>query len=184
MGLATPGVDRAASCVTARTLTTLVGPGPVNRDFVQNNPAAETCRLTRRRFSPGWHVRIPARTLTTADRNPVGTMTDDENQELHEAMRWDLQSGECAVLDDSRSGSTVVRFRRETLGVIDSEAYRERHRPFRTVPKGIFADTRRALRAIRMEMDRQQFWPDIYHVNDHGNVTLLSPMGREIAAWV
>lgn len=34
------------------------------------------------------------------------------------------------------------------------------------------------------EMDRRQFWPAIYHVNDHGNVTLLSGTGREIAAWV
>lgn len=111
-------------------------------------------------------------------------MTDDENQELYEAMRSDLETGECGLLDDSRSGPTVVRFCRQTLGVIDTGAYRERHRLFRTAPTGIFADTRQALRAIRTEMNRQQFWPAIYHVNDHGNVTLLSPMGREIAAWV
>ncbi len=111
-------------------------------------------------------------------------MTDDENQELYEAMRSDLETGECAVLDDSRPGPTVVRFCRQTLGVIDSAAHRERHRSFRTAPKGIFADTRRALRAIRTEMNRHQFWPAIYHINDRGNVTLLSPTGREIAAWV
>ncbi len=111
-------------------------------------------------------------------------MRDDENQELYKAMRSDFETGECALLDDSRSGPTVVRFCRQTLGVIDSEAYRERRRPFRTAPAGIFADTRQALRAIRIVMDRQQFWPAIYHVNDHGNVTLLSPTGREIAAWV
>ena len=111
-------------------------------------------------------------------------MTDDQNQDLYEAMRSDFETGECALLDDSRSGPTVVCFCRETLGVIDDEAYREKHRPFRTTPEGIFADTRQALRAIRMEMDRHQFWPDIYHVNDHGNVTLLSQTGREVAAWV
>ena len=111
-------------------------------------------------------------------------MTDDENQELYEAMRSDLETGECALLDDSRSGPTVVRFCRNALGVVDSEAYREKRRPFRTTPEGIFADTRQALRAIRMEMDRRRFWPAIYHVNDHGNVTLLSGTGREIAAWV
>ena len=77
-------------------------------------------------------------------------MTDDENQELYEAMRSDLETGECALLDDSRSGPTVVRFCRNALGVIDSEAYREKRRPFRTTPEGIFADTRQALRAIRM----------------------------------
>ena len=111
-------------------------------------------------------------------------MTDDQNQDLYEAMRSDLATGECALLDDSRSGPTVVRFCRQTLGVIDSGAYQERSRPFLTAPHGIFADTQQALRAIRMEMDRHQFWPDIYHVNDHGNVTLLSGAGREIAAWV
>ena len=58
-------------------------------------------------------------------------MTDDENQERYEAMRSDLATGECAVLDDSRSGPTVVRFCRQTLGVIDDEAYREKRRPFR-----------------------------------------------------
>lgn len=111
-------------------------------------------------------------------------MTDDENQELYEAMRSDLETGECALLDDSRSGPTIVRFCRQTLGVIDSGSYRDQHRPFRTAPAGLFTDTRQALRAIRMAMERCQFWPAIYHVNDHGNVTLLSPTGREIAAWV
>lgn len=111
-------------------------------------------------------------------------MTDDENQELYEAMQSDFETGECALLDDSRSCPTVVRFCRQTLGVIDSGAYQERSRSFRPAPQGIFADTRQALCGIRMEMDRRQFWPAIYHLNDHGNVTLLSPTGREIAAWV
>jgi hypothetical protein len=111
-------------------------------------------------------------------------MTDDQNQDLYEVMRSDFETGECALLDDSRSGPTVVRFCRNALGVIDSGAYREKRRPFRTAPQGLFASTRQALRAIRMEMDRHQFWPAIYHVNDHGNVTLLSQTGREVAAWV
>jgi hypothetical protein len=111
-------------------------------------------------------------------------MTDDDNQELYEAMQSDFETGECAVLDDSRSGPTVVRLCRTSLGVIDSDAHQERFRRFRTAPQGVFADTQQALRAIRRAMDRQQFWPAIYHVNDHGNVTLLSQTGREIAAWV
>lgn len=53
-------------------------------------------------------------------------MTDDQNQELYEAMRSDLETGECALLDDSRSGPTVVRFCGDTLGVVDDEAYRNR----------------------------------------------------------
>lgn len=111
-------------------------------------------------------------------------MNDEENQELYKAMQSDLETGECAMLHDSRSGPTVVRFCREILGVIDSAAYLQKRRPFRPTPAGIFADTRQALRSIRMEMDRQQFWPAIYHLNDHGNVTLLSHTGREIVAWV
>ena len=111
-------------------------------------------------------------------------MTDEENQELYEAMKSDLEAGEYALLDDSRSGPTVVRFCGEALGVIDREAYGEKRRLFQLAPEGLFASTRQALRAVRAEMDRRQFWPDIYHVNDHGNVTLLSQIGREVAAWV
>jgi hypothetical protein len=28
--------------------------------------------------------------------------------------------------------------------------------------------------AVIERMNREQFWPDVYHVNDHGNVDLLS----------
>lgn len=148
------------------------------QDFVQNHPAARRDPL---RSAPAGSRKNP-RGLPVGIRSD--TMTDDENQELYEAMRSDLETGECALLDDSRSGPTVVRFCRETLGVIDSGSHQERSRPFQTAPQGIFADTRQALRAIRMEMDRRRFWPAIYHVNDHGNVTLLSGSGREVAGWV
>ena len=111
-------------------------------------------------------------------------MTDDENQALYEAMQSDLETASALSSMIPGQGPTVVRSCRQTLGATDTGAYRERHRPFRTAPTGIYADTRQTLRAIRMAMDRHQFWPAIYHLNDDGNVTLLSSTGREIAAWV
>ena len=29
-------------------------------------------------------------------------------------------------------------------------------------------------RRIRKQFDKRQFWPNVWHVNDHGNVDLLS----------
>lgn len=39
--------------------------------------------------------------------------------------------------------------------------------------------------AILSDMDRNGYWPDVYEVNDHGNVTLLNiRTGEEVASWV
>jgi hypothetical protein len=39
--------------------------------------------------------------------------------------------------------------------------------------------------AIRSHMDDKQYWPDVYLVNDHGNVSLLNiTTGEEVASWV
>tara|TARA_R100001594_G_C3979704_1_gene249748 strand:+ start:354 stop:587 length:234 start_codon:yes stop_codon:yes gene_type:complete len=45
---------------------------------------------------------------------------------------------------------------------------------------GEFPDTESALQAISERMDREQFWPDIYWVSDHGNVWPIDLMGREL----
>jgi hypothetical protein len=84
--------------------------------------------------------------------------------------------------------SPTSRFKslpRSEEAILLVRTYASRERDF--VQKQSCGDSlavRQALRAIRMEMDRQQFWPAIYHVNNHGNVALLSHTGREIAAWV
>jgi hypothetical protein len=44
-----------------------------------------------------------------------------ERQEAYESMLADLQSGECVVFDDSRSGPTIVRFCGKQLGIINEE---------------------------------------------------------------
>jgi hypothetical protein len=93
------------------------------------------------------------------------------NEEAYEDMRDDLQSGECALLDDSRAMSpTRIIFCGETLGVID--------------PQGAIKDQSEALRVIQAKMEEEQFYPNIYHINDHGNVSLLSPDGKIIQGWV
>lgn len=35
---------------------------------------------------------------------------------------------------------------------------------------GIFRTERRALAAIRLEMMRSSFWPNVWSISDHGNV--------------
>src|SRR6266487_4101064 len=78
-----------------------------DQDFVQNNRAAGDLPVHPVRLAPAGSRKNP-RGLPVGIRSD--TMTDDENQELYEAMRSDLETGECALLDDSRSGPTVVRF--------------------------------------------------------------------------
>ena len=45
---------------------------------------------------------------------------------------------------------------------------------------GEFPDTESALLAISERMDREQFWPDIYWISDHGNIWPIDLMGREL----
>ena len=56
---------------------------------------------------------------------------------------------------------------------------------------GQYAEYDELLQAIHDDMERQQFWPNLWYVNDHGNVDLLclvsknSVFDTEIAAsWV
>lgn len=105
-----------------------------DQDFVQNSRAAVGSRKDPRGLPVG--IRSD-------------TMTDDAwSDRMASYSSW-FSTGECALLDDSRSGPTVVRFCRETLGIIDSGSHQERSQPFRTAPQGVFVDTRQALRAIR-----------------------------------
>ena len=107
-----------------------------------------------------------------------------KRQEAYESMLADLQSGEFVVFDDNRSGPTVVRFCGQPLGVINEEEYQRRAKPFQAAPIGLFRSVAHALAAVRMESKRQEFWPNCYHINDHGNVSLWDAAGTEIASWV
>jgi len=107
-----------------------------------------------------------------------------ERQEAYESMLADLQSGECVVFDDSRSGPTVVRFCGKQLVIINEEEYRRKAKPFQAAPTGLFRSVAHALEAVRLECKRRKFWPNCYQINDHGNVSLWDSAGREITSWV
>jgi hypothetical protein len=38
--------------------------------------------------------------------------------------------------------------------------------------------------SIRRWCEKEHYWPDIYYVNDHGNVTLYDDKGNDVASWV
>jgi hypothetical protein len=107
-----------------------------------------------------------------------------ERQESYESMLADLQFGECVVFDESRCGPTVVRLCGTQLGIINEEEYQRKAKPFHTAPTGMFRSVAHALEAVRLECKRRKFWPNYYHVNDHGNVSLWDSAGREITSWV
>ena len=107
-----------------------------------------------------------------------------DRQQAYESMLADLQSGECVVFDDSRSGPTVVRFSCKQLGIINEEEYQRKAKPFQAAPTGLFRSVAHALEAVGLECKRQKFWPNCYHVNDHGNVSLWDSAGQEIASLV
>jgi len=90
-------------------------------------------------------------------------------QEAYQDMQADLESGECVVFSDRRaSGPTEVMFGRELLG---------------TIP-GTFEDIDQALAAVNAKMEEEGFFPNIYHINDHGNVSLWDGQGNTIQGWV
>jgi hypothetical protein len=92
---------------------------------------------------------------------------DDEQQAYRDAMS-ELESGECVVFSDRGSGPTTVTFSGRQLGRIGVE----------------FDSWDEALAAVEAESERSKFWPNIYHINDHGNVSQLDPRGNVINAWV
>ncbi len=121
--------------------------------------------------------------------NPGGNTGADEgenaDQEAYQDMKSELESGEAVVFDDSRaSAPTRVMFGRDELGIINDEEFERHHRPFAPAPQGVFRDVAHALRAVNAEMERRQFWPNIYHINDHGNVSLWDKNGKEVRSWV
>lgn len=37
---------------------------------------------------------------------------------------------------------------------------------------------------LSAEMEARQFWPNVFYVNDHGNVSLLDSEGNSHGSWV
>jgi hypothetical protein len=86
----------------------------------------------------------------------IGEKVDEDYMQ----MQSDLESSECAVI--THDGS--VSFCGKSLGQFNEH---DEH-----------------LAAIKQAMDEAKFWPNIYSVNDHGNVSLLNSDGNEIKGWV
>lgn len=49
---------------------------------------------------------------------------------------------------------------------------------------GQFEGEDEARETLLAKMEAHQYWPDIYLVNDHGNVTLLNYKGEHLQGWV
>ena len=88
-------------------------------------------------------------------------LSEKQKVELHQTMELDMQSGECAIIDDSKPKSpTQIRIGNNILGYIGINQK--------------FSSTEEAITAINTKMDQDQWWTNIYHINDHGNITLLN----------
>ncbi len=117
-------------------------------------------------------------------------LTDEEREEAFREMQSELRTGECARIDSPANGPDRVSYCGESLGVIDADRYDAIQRTggadgFGKAPEGIFRSTRHALRAIQQAANAAKYYPNVYHVNERGNVSQLHPTtGRELASWV
>ena len=82
---------------------------------------------------------------------------------LPEEVAAELDSGECALISDARGSNYAASFCGKRLLVGDWDA---------------------CLAALNAEMERQQFWPNLFHINDRGNLSLLDSRGHTIESWV
>jgi len=95
---------------------------------------------------------------------------DEESEEEEEAEEEDEDAFsdeemlEGYVVSDSRGGGYEV-------------AHSHKH-------VGHYEDMEEAIQAIESEMKRENFYPNIYYVNDHGNVDLLDSEGNVIESRV
>lgn len=105
----------------------------------------------------------------------------DEDRQAYDDMRADLESGECVVIQGYPSRPDEVWFCGKhlcTLGEKKSWWCGNTEMSCELSWDGM-------MRRIRKEMDRQKYWPNVYSVNERGNVTLLSmPSGKEVRGWV
>jgi hypothetical protein len=106
-------------------------------------------------------------------------MTTEDN-EYRDALA-DLESGECATINDKDE----VFFCGKYIGIIKEPDFRERPKPFQTRKSGVFPSLRVALSAIKEEAEKAKYFPNVYRVNDHGNIDLIHPTtGKIIRDWV
>lgn len=90
-------------------------------------------------------------------------MTEERWNELRRQMQADILAEDCAV--------------------ISTNGYRIRA-TFCGQPLPVPDEIGEAIDAVYAECNEQQYWPNVYFVNDHGNVSLLDRTGQTIASWV
>lgn len=89
-------------------------------------------------------------------------MPEPTNEELYQQMRDDLESGECCSISDK--GEVMLNGKRIATMTGDNR-------------DDVFA-------LIRHRFKTEGYWPNIYEINDHGNVTLLDSNDNHVASWV
>lgn len=87
---------------------------------------------------------------------------EEDEQQAYRDMEAELESGDCAVVQCTSSRTTTI-FCGKELHVGEDES---------------------AFTVIAAEMEGRKYWPNIYHINDHGNVSLCDKDGKRIKSWV
>ena len=103
-----------------------------------------------------------------------------------------LRKGRNLSAEDSRAGDRLTR--EKTAGypsgaeLRDSVVIGDSRRGYSVSAEGRhlgeFQDWDDAVEAARRWMDRESYWPDLYYVNDHGNLSLLDEKGDKVKSWV
>jgi hypothetical protein len=106
------------------------------------------------------------------------TLVGDE-QDSYATMQEEIRSQDCVVINDKDE----IYYCGKLFGRINETAY-DRQPKFSTRTPGLFRSLSSALSHLKAHMAQQGYWPNIYSINDHGNVTQLSSTGRELHSWV
>lgn len=102
--------------------------------------------------------------------------------ESHEDEPEGPDTQEAYVLQDVRRGNGIDVFRAGKHW----RTFREpEDRPAKFGAHESLAPRDAALKAIRADMEKEQFWPDVYYVNERGNTDLLDvKTGKIVKSWV
>lgn len=98
---------------------------------------------------------------------------DDEEEEEGDFEDDDEPDDDAFSAEEMRTGFTISDGRRGGYDVVHEHKH-----------VGHYEDMDEALDAIEEEMERSKFYPNIYYVNDHGNVDLLDGDGNVIESRV
>ncbi len=102
--------------------------------------------------------------LIQEDEESESSEVESDPEQDYEDMKSDLESGEAATIN----AKGEVYFGRKVLGKVGRE----------------FEDQDQAFKALEAEAEKQHFFPNVYVVNDHGNVSLYTLSGEFVRDWV